>query len=745
MRNRLQVRSIFLLSFATLACLAVDPRSLRAAEPPVTVENIRVGLQDTFKLGAWTPVWVDLKGRFTGTLEIEVPDEDGTPTYTRLPVALNSAAELRSFAGYIRPGAPNAEVVVRLRDPGGRAATRDAHLDDRSKKPPAILDPGQMMIVALGNPQGVAELPALAGFSGTAENLGRPAEIVVVHPRVPEGLPARWYGFDAASVVVLDTDDRATMEALRARGQGLKEWVRRGGHLVVAGATNTQIAAEVLGDLLPARPAGTTRLNDSGEIETFAGSTTNQLLPQNTAMSVAKLETDPARPTQVLAATTATPLVLRGTYGFGRVTMVGIDVGQKPFASWKDKSLFWVRALDLRARGGAEEAASVGSTGGPYNQGGVSDLAGLLYRMMDRPPGVTLVPFGWVAFFVFLYILLIGPGDYFFLKRVVKRMELTWITFPLIVIAVSTLAYLGAYALKGSELKIIQVDAVDVDQVDGIVRGTTWATLFSPQNRDYGVTIAPVAPTAPPSSQTERLVSAFGPPDAQVGGGGPFSLTASGYAYAPEGEAEAVVGVRIPIWSTKSFTARWFGPLVAPLVESDLVPAGSDRLDGTIANRMDKPLRNAVLVFGNQVYDQLGTIAPGAAVRIGPTSRTRPLSGYLEERARSLLAGQPESTTVAPPKESGTPTVPSTLADLVRTAMFRQGMNTKTNTPPSLPLRGLDLTGQLALERPMLVAELDGPAADLKLDGAPGGTPRTERSTVVRIIVPLRNEAPTNP
>jgi hypothetical protein len=42
----------------------------------------------------------------------------------------------------------------------------------------------------------------------------------------------------------------------------------------------------------------------------------------------------------------------------------------------------------------------------------------------------------------------------------------------------------------------------------------------------------------------------------------------------------------------------------------------------------------------------------------------------------------------------------------------------------------------------MLVAELDGPAAQLKLEGAPKTPPKTEQTTVVRIILPLRTESP---
>jgi hypothetical protein len=145
-------------------------------------------------------------------------------------------------------------------------------------------------------------------------------------------------------------------------------------------------------------------------------------------------------------------------------------------------------------------------------------------------------------------------------------------------------------------------------------------------------------------------------------------------------------------------------------------------------------LRNAVLIFGNQVYDQVGTLAPGGRADFTIGSRVRPLSGYLEDCARRATP----STT----RQVGPGATPDRISfpDLVRTLMFRQGMNPKTGTPPSLPLRMLDLTGQLALGRPMLVAELDGPAADLRLEGAPRDA-KAEQTTVVRIVLPLRSDS----
>ncbi len=45
------------------------------------------------------------------------------------------------------------------------------------------------------------------------------------------------------------------------------------------------------------------------------------------------------------------------------------------------------------------------------------------------------------------------------------------------------------------------------------------------------------------------------------------------------------------------------------------MPVGTDRLSGTVTNRLGVPLEDAILAFGKQVYI-LGTLAPGATVRV---------------------------------------------------------------------------------------------------------------------------------
>ena len=106
--------------------------------------------------------------------------------------------------------------------------------------------------------------------------------------------------------------------------------------------------------------------------------------------------------------------------------------------------------------------APVAGPGGEFaplaHNEGYRDLAGQLRSSLDQFQGIRLVPFSVVALMIVAYILLIGPGDYFFLKKVLGRMELTWITFPTIVVLTSLAAYaLGRY-FKGDEVRMLATD-----------------------------------------------------------------------------------------------------------------------------------------------------------------------------------------------------------------------------------------------------------------------------------------------
>ncbi len=710
---------------------------------------------NSFKIGAWTPVWVQLRGGsepWSGFMDVSVADDDGTPTAFRMPVAV-MANQSERFTAYSRPGSRQPEFTIRLLDQDGRRVG-GASQDTAMPQAPESIMPNETLILTMGRPQGVESIKDLPGFgSAAARGNNRNAAPEILTARIdPQtgSMPGRWYGYDAAQAVVIDTADRETLVALDAlRGQPLVDWVARGGHLIVSVGANWQAVRDsVLAPILPGLPSGLEKVASLEALDTFAGSNKSITPPGTAPVMVTKLEELEERGGTVLSMMSNMPLVVRGAHGFGRVTLIAFDVDQKPFSDWVDRHLFWVRAIDLKRPRNEQDAAGNNVGGGPQiYRYGVSDLSSQLRVALEQFPGVKLIPFGWVAFFIFLYILLIGPGDYFFLKKVLKRMELTWITFPTIVVTVSLLAYYAAYVLKGNDLLVNKVDVVDIDQAAGVMRGNTWISLFSPQNRDYTIRAIPVpldrdAPTpaaADPSSEpvrpptgTEVVTSWFSAPEDQFGAmgnsGRRFSFAGSGYSYQPTSGVEWLESVRIPIWSTKCITSRWFGPS-APLVDSELLPVGTDRLAGIVTNRQSIALEDAILAFGKEVYE-LGTLAPGATVRVELT-RERNLSGLLKDKQRNYLTDQPWNREHQIDR-----------ADLMLAAMFH-GSQSALSSERALandPLHDLDLSGQLALQRPMLVARIKRAGARLVLDNAPSA-PKIEQLTLVRIILPLKKKA----
>lgn len=744
--NRIPRTAIGLLVGALFASASCAERA-HAADALVKVESVRPGLGEgtangVVKTANWAPVTVDLQAARSpveGVLEIIAPDDTGTPTTFRRQVALK-AGEFQRVPVYLRTGArARADIAARVVDARGRP------ISDVWSNGIDLLDPFETVVVTVGKPEGVEQVRSLAKYAN-ADATG--SALLEVVRQAADGLPGRWFGYDAADVVVLDTNDANVMSRLDAgRALALKDWVGRGGHLVIAVGANWQaVRGGVLDELLPAVPVGTVRLNDASGLEAFAGGNK----PLETPITVAKLENLEKRGGVALAIAGSNPLVVRGPFRFGRVTLVALDTDLRPFATWEDRKNFWDKVLDLRGRSGSavlNQAAVLRNRGGAFFQQSSNDLASILHESLERFPGVKLIPFGWVAFFVFLYILLIGPGDYFFLKKVVKRMELTWITFPLIVVGVSLLAYLAAYSFKGTDMRLNKVDLVDVDQTTNQSRGATWVTLFSPQNRDYTIQVLPVsldsapvtgvvsAPDAQPPAGSEVLLSWFGNPDRRFQGG--LSLAASGYDYGPLGQAEVLSNVRVPIWSTKSFEGRWTAP-AGRLIEADLSQGASDRIEGTLTNTTRFTLRRPILVYGRN-YFELGaggkdkSLAPGASATINPTE-FKSLSGYVERSTQGL-----SQRSVA---YNGPETVVNGMdvsrADVIRAAMFHDALGARGESFPNLPLHDLDLSGQaLELKRPMLVAEIDGPAAQIRM-GATSSPPIVAQTTLLRIILPIK-------
>jgi len=462
------------------------------------------------------------------------------------------------------------------------------------------------------------------------------------------------------------------------------------------------------------------------------------------------------------------PLLVRQARGFGQVVYLALDPDQPPLANWADRGRLMARLLDLSSTSTEEAGGSRAML-----HYGFTDMAGQLRSALDCFPGVGLVPFWTVVALVIVYLLAIGPGDYFLLRRLLRRMQWTWVSFPLVVVLVTAGALALARALKGDRVQVHQVDLVDVDVGSGRVRGTTWANVFSPTTEPYDISLSPPWPRRAagaaagaidparkyvgPSSLTKQssqagkpdvLVSWLGLPGEALGGMNPRASNPTvwkgGYRFSPG--LETLSGVPIPIWSTKSFTARWTSPagtfLVpeAKLVEEDRVPTGA------LTNPFDFPLHDCLLAYGNWVYQlgDSGTVQPHQTIAVGSMLMRRELRTFLtgrksvldEDAARMKDTFHEELT----PYDQGSVDV----AYVLRAMMFHRAAGGRAYTGLWNRYQGfVDFSGLLQANRAVLVAGVPDDVsagrhgADLLRDGRPMAGPGDPHKVFYRFVFPV--------
>ena len=172
--------------------------------------------------------------------------------------------------------------------------------------------------------------------------------------------------------------------------------------------------------------------------------------------------------------------MIRSALGMGTVCVVTADLDVGFIAEWKGRDRLVASLLDdlMGTHSQGNDRPDESRRNSAVTHLGFSDLSGQLRAALDQFPGVRLVPFSLIAGVALLFVILIGPMDYFVLRRFAPRMEWTWLTFPLTLLGVSGLALGLANSWKGATPKRNVVDLLDIDTVTGTTRCTSWAHLY---------------------------------------------------------------------------------------------------------------------------------------------------------------------------------------------------------------------------------------------------------------------------
>src|SRR5262249_23736884 len=132
------------------------------------------------------------------------------------------------------------------------------------------------------------------------------------------------------------------------------------------------------------------------------------------------------------------PLIARVPYGAGQITFLAFSFEDPSFVKWDGRVDFLRGALAELAPRTGQNLQNVNNNMPNFGFGerSVNDVQSRLLRKLDNFD-VRVIPFGFVALFIILYVLIVGPVEFFVLKYVFGRLEWTWVTFPVVVVTVS--------------------------------------------------------------------------------------------------------------------------------------------------------------------------------------------------------------------------------------------------------------------------------------------------------------------
>jgi len=715
--------------------------------------SVHVGFKGHYKVGAWTLVRVDLRDPADDGDEfiITVLDGDGIPS--RVTVALSAGQT--SAVAYARFGRVRGNLAVEIRREGDliaervlktRAAQSGAGAADRRS---GAVSATRRMIVSIGggsraadgaDPLGVDA--AVAKFHQNPER--RPIGIWLEDCR---GLPDKWYGYEGIDVLVLSAGQPEVFSGLEPDGPqiaALDEWIRMGGRLVLCvGSRAEEVLATgaPLSVFAPGQFSGMLELRQTRAWEEFAASEVPVPGPADGTGPVFRVPRLDEAQGVVEVAEARLPLVVRAPRGLGQIVFLAADLDRPPLSTWQDRPSLVRRLLDF-----PESAAEEAESDSKVMHYGFDDVSGQLRSALDQFSNVSLVSF-WAAVvpLIVLYILLIGPGDYFLLRKLTRRMQWTWLTFPAVVLAVCLTAVALAHFLKGDQLQFNQLDLVDVDVESDWVRGTSWANVFRPPAESFQtLSLRPVLPDAAADPHARVLFSWLGLPGGGLGGMNPRTANPvpwrESYDFSPA--LDAMHGVPIPVWATKSFTARWRTRATAG-VEGDLADDGQG-LSGAIRNQLGFALSDCVLAYDRYAY-MVGPLEPDQSVAIDAWLSRSELKTWLTRRHMETSGKSLGSYhAVATPYDRASVQLPSDAVpwpDLARVMLFFEAAGGRQYTGLSHGYQSfVDLSSLLKAGRAVLVAR--GPAdrrtAELLLDGRPMPDRADQHVTIYRFVLPVK-------
>lgn len=588
-------------------------------EDPLLIQRVVVGIDGVYKNGFWTPIQVESRD-FPGFIELETVDSDGTPCKIR-EKRISSPQTL-----YIPLGRSLEELTVRLITNDQKVLAQKV-LAPSHRKSGSASGKGNSTLFTLPE---TAQRPICLIIGkeniGLQEAMGELRLKEDHRPRIHKistfsDLPDKEIGYESVDMIILTTTDSQILEGINKddiRIQALSNWVRSGGRLfLLAGKGSLPYLSGqgAFADFVPGVPGKDLQeIRIANALVRYVPKAKN--LVMTGSLDAPFLEVPQLRDldpnARVEIAEMETPFLIRSPYGLGSVTFFTGDLSEAPLAKWSGRS-----GLIVRLFGFDPEKINAKTSDHLLVQQGYTDLSGQIRSALDIFDGVWNIPFSLILGLIFLYILLIGPFDWYLTHHLLKKPNGTWITFPIFILIFVGLSIWLSHKGNPQDLRINRLDLLDIDQENDFIRGTSWMGIYSPRDSRLDLKLFPHSDSR---SKFDLKIDDcrlcwLGLQGSALGGMSPKTISPRFWKDPYQlGDPESELNdLPIQVRSSKSLLGRWSGSIKG-LEKSDLhlfdeIPIGKLR------NPFDTPIYNGILLYGRWALN-VGTLEPGTTKEI---------------------------------------------------------------------------------------------------------------------------------
>lgn len=474
----------------TVLFILLAPRSVvQAQSSPVelTVTALDIGLKGTVRPGTWTPARIVLTNRTSDPRVVRCQwvfaDADGDEVLAHRRITLNAERSEHLWLYAPIPAVMTRQTqwrfdVINVDDDRSLASVMLVPMDELTR-----IDPRERVVGVLGD--------MWFGLKAYEQEITQHEKCVVLEPLATARLPDRWYGLSVLEAMVWSprSDSFDATDVREEVRNAVREWVQRGGHLVVIlpkyGDTWFESSlAQILPDIRPPQ------IMEAKAPPAWLG----PVLPPDVMIQMKRLEPK-GDASVVLRDNDGEPIGVAGQYGFGRVTLVGVDLTDLQLLSWNLPSpicptpqspTLWRQVFGWRApifqNAYLREQQKRNAIGHPQLRDRMDIAANAVApKTIWHATAASKLSLGIFCFIV--YWLLAGPIGFEVLRRR-GRSELAWVVFVGMVVAFTLICWLGALLIRPYEDKINHFTLVDVtvsaadEPGEALLHVHSWAALL---------------------------------------------------------------------------------------------------------------------------------------------------------------------------------------------------------------------------------------------------------------------------